>query len=387
MSEFTTPSFLQNRSVDDWYEKIEEILPDNIDLSEGSHAYNMTRPIALVAAEICEFILPDVLMLALPEWSYGEFLDGHAKGRGITRRAATAATGELTITGEPKTVIPAGSLFTTAAIDEEPSIDYETLEEAIIPESGSVTVAIQCRRTGTVGNTSANTIMLVGNKITGIASVTNPESVAGGAEGEDDDSLKARIDDYDKSQGESYTGSVADYKRWAMSVPGVGNATVIPAKDDTGLVTIIITDANGAPATESLCKAVYNHIMAPEDEGSRLANVNAFLSVVAPSTTAIGVKATVELEVDATLESVRTAFLAQLALYLPTALEQGEVKLSRVGAALSGTKGINDLDSASLQIGVKLGETITYGTSNIPITTNQLPTVVEADLILTEGTV
>ena len=85
MAEFTTPSFLQNRSVEDWYDKIADILPADIDLSEGSHGFNVTIPIALVAAEICEFIMPEAVRLILPEWSYGEFLDGHAKLRTVYR--------------------------------------------------------------------------------------------------------------------------------------------------------------------------------------------------------------------------------------------------------------------------------------------------------------
>lgn len=382
MSEFKTPAFLENCSVDDFYEIIRDELPEDIDSSEGGHVWNFTRPAAIVAARMCEFILPEAIKVSIPEFSYGEYLDNHAKGRSITRKSATAATGELVITGAPKTFIPAGSLFATSAIDENPSIDYVTLEDAYISDEGTVTVDIQCKQTGVVGNTPANTIILVGSKISGITAVTNPEPVTGGTEEETDESLQSRISDYDRTQGESYTGSVADYKRWATSVPGVGDATVIPANDDTGLVTLIITDANGTPATEDLCEAVYNYIMKPDDEGARLAPINAYLSVIPPSTMPISVLATVELEADTTIDDVKAAFLAQLALYLPQALDEGEVKCTRVARALSKTAGVNDY--SGLQIGVKGEE---YGTKNIPVTDLQLPTVEAADLILTEGTV
>lgn len=46
-------------------------------------------------------------------------------------------------------------------------------------------------------------------------------------------------------------------------------------------------------------------------------------------TLAIGVQATVELEDDATIESVKADFLAQIVLYLPVALSEGEVKYTR----------------------------------------------------------
>ena len=385
MAEFKIPDFLLNHSTDENHNKMKSILPADLDMSEGGHAWNMTRPTALIAAELCEFVLPEVIKLIFPQWSYGEFLDYHAKDRRISRRAASAANGEITITAPANTVIPAGSLFSTASVNGEPSVDYATMETVKVPESGTVTADIQCTLTGIVGNTPANTIVLVSSSLTGVTAVTNPEPVTGGTEEEDDQSLIQRITEYDWSQGDNYVGSVADYKRWATSVPGVGSATIISAQDTSGLVTIIITDANGDPATEQLCTSVYNQIMRPDNPHERLAPVNAFLKVVPPSTMEIGIIATVELADDATLDSVRAALEAQLALYLPVALDEGEIKYTRVAAALAATEGANDF--SELQIGLKTDGAITYGTSNIPITANQLPTISADDLILTSGTV
>ena len=382
MAEFTTPEFLLHSSPEEIHETMKSVLPADIDLSEGSHAWNFTYPTALVASELMEFVLPEVLKVIFPEFAYGEFLDGHAKARGITRRAANAASGEITITGIANTVIPAGSLFATAAVNDEPSVDYETLEEVKIPESGSVTVEIQCTQGGTIGNTAENTIVLVGSRITGITGVTNEEEVSGGAEEEDDESMKSRILEYDKSQGDNFVGSASDYKRWATSVEGVGEATIITPQDDSGLVTIVLTDANGAAATEHLCKSVYNYIMRPDDPGERLAPVNAFLSVVPPSTMDIAIRATVELEEGATAESVKIAFAAQLATYLATAMDEKEIKHTRIAACLSATDGVNDF--SNLEMCIKGGE---YGTTNIPITTTQLPEISAEDIEITAGTV
>ena len=397
MAEFETPIFLKNHSPEEVHEVMKRILPADIDVSQGGHAYNFTMPTALIAAEMCEFVLPEVIKLIFPQWSYGEFLDYHAKDRRIYRKAANAAAGKITITATVGTVIPAGSIFSTASVNGEPSVDYETLEEVKVPDSGTVTVAVQCVQAGVIGNTQANTIVMVANSLsgitavtneealTGITAVTNEEAMTGGTEEEDDESLIQRIDAYDRSLGDSFVGSAADYKRWALEVSGVGDATVIPAQDTSGMVTIVLTDANGKPATEQLCTAVYNHIMRPDNPNERLANVNALLQVLPPDTTEIGITATVELSDNATLESVKAAYMAQLALYLPEALDAGEVKYSRVWALLSATEGVNDF--TSLQIGPKIDGAVTYGTSNIAITTSQLPTISADDLILTAGTV
>jgi uncharacterized phage protein gp47/JayE len=385
MAEFTTPSFLLNRSTNDIHAKMQKIIPADIDMSEGGHAWNMTRPTALIAAEICQFILPEVIKLIFPQWSYGEFLDHHAATRGMIRREATAAIGQVTIKGIANSVIPAGSIFSTASVNGAPTVDYETLEEVKIPASETVTVGVKCTQVGTIGNTDTGTIVMVPSRLTSVKSVTNVEALTGGTEEETDESLIERIEVYDMSQGNNFVGSVADYKRWATSIDGVGSATIIPAQDTSGLVTIILTDANGDPATEQLCTSVYNHIMRPNNPDDRLAPINAILKVTPPTTIEIGIRAVVELADDVTLESVKEAYMAQLALYLPVALDEGEIKLTRVAAALAATKGANDF--SDLQIGLVTDGTVSYGMTNITIASTQLPSISVENLILTVGTV
>lgn len=385
MADFETPIFLKNHSPAEVFALMKQVMPSDIDLSQGGHAYNLTMPTALVIAELCEFVLPEVVKLIFPEWSYGTFLDDHAKSRGIYRRVAVAASGKLTITGVAGTLIKAGSLFSTAAVNDEPSVDYMVLGAARIPESGTVTVNIECTRTGIIGNTQADTIVLVSSKIAGIKGVTNVDPVTGGTEIETDESLIQRILEYDQSLGESFVGSLADYKKWATSVSGVGGATVVPAQDNTGLVTIIITDSNGAPATENLCTSVYNYIMRPDDPYERLAPINALISVEPPATMKISIKATVELTEGYAMESIKTAYMDQLARYLPVALDEKEIKYTRLVAALAATEGVNDF--TDLQFGVEENGAVTYGTSNIAIKPYELPAVAAENLILTSGIV
>ena len=69
------------------------------------------------------------------------------------------------------------------------------------------------------------------------------------------------------------------------------------------------------------------------------------------------------------------------------AFEDGEIKYTRVMAALAAVEGVSDF--AQLLIGVKDTATgsYTYGTENVTISDYQLPSISEADLILTAGTV
>ena len=383
--EYETPYFLKNKSVDEIHAQMKAILPADIDVSEGSHEWNMTRPTALIVAMVCQFILPEVVKLTFPSWSYGDYLDMHAIQRGMERRAATAATGTITITGDANSMIPKGSMFSTASVNDEPSVDYITLEQAVIPVGGSVDVPVECTKKGVIGNTIENTVIFVSSKLTGIKAVTNAEEITGGTETESDESLIERIEEYDATQGQSFVGNPNDYKRWATSVDGVGEAIIISAQDDSGLVTIILTDSNGAPANETLREAVYNYIMRPDAPGERLAPVNAKLSVLAPDALAIGIKATIELVDGYNLEAVTATLLENLKQYLPTAMDEQEIKYTRIARVFSETVGVNDY--TDLQIGVKTDGSVTYGTTNIPIEITELPTIDEEDLLVTSGTV
>lgn len=385
MADFQTPDFLQNYSADDVFNTMTEILPADIDLSQGGHAFNMVMPTALIVSQICEFVLPEVIKLIFPEFSYGEYLDYHAQTRGLTRRAATAATGTVTVTGTVGTVIPAGSLFTTPSINEEPSVDYETTEEATIPAGGSVTITVECTQAGLIGNTSANTIVISSSGITGITAVTNDDEITGGTAEETDESLITRIEEYDQSQGDSFVGNVSDYIRWAKSIEGVGSVGVIPAQDTSGQVTIVLTDQNGDPANETLCQAVYDYIMSPDDPESRLAPVNAVVVVEPPETVNIYIKATVELLSGITIEAVSAAFVTQANNYLAEAVEDAEVKYTKLAAVLSSINGVNDF--SGFEIGTESEGTVTYGTSNITIESTQLPVITAEDVVFTAGTV
>lgn len=386
MAEFTIPSFLENYTEDDVYSSMRGILPPDIDSSEGSHTWNLLRPTAMVIAEMCEVVLPQVIQLIFPEWSYGEYLDAHASTRGMSRKEATPATGEITITGLVGTVIPVGSTFSTASYNEDdPSMSYATTEAATIPASGSITVDVQCTEAGTAGNTNAGTIILVSSDLINITGVTNAAAISGGTDEETDEALIARIMEYDQTQSDSYVGNAADYRRWAMSVSGVGSASVIPPATDTGLVTIVLIDSNGDPASETLCDSVYDYIMSPDDPYSRLAPINAALDIVSPTTIEIAVKATVELTGEAVLADVTAAFQQSMAAYMSEALADSEVKITRVAAILSATPGVNDF--SDLQIGEVSEGTATYGTTNITLTATELPTIAEDDITFTEGTV
>lgn len=380
MAEFPIPSFLENQSLDEIHSRMMQHLPKDIDKSEGNHPWNLTRPSAYLGAYFAEFIVPEAIKIFFPKYAenYTEVMDDHAETRGMVRKSATYATGEVTITGKAATEIPADTAFSTASINGEPAVEFVTTEDVIIGVSGTVKAKIKAVEAGTVGNVPAETIILKANKITGISGVTNAEETTGGTEAEDNETLQKRIIEYDASQGVSYVGSEADYKRWAMEVNGIGNVVIIPAEDDTGLITIILTDSAGNPANEDLCTAVYNHIMRPDAPEARLAPVNGGnIVVVAPETVDISVSVTIELDGTTSIEVIKDSILASLKKYMSEAIQDGEVKYTRIGALIAHTEGVNDYKSLLLN----------NGTSNLSISNQQLPVVEDENLTVTAGNV
>lgn len=371
------PEFLQNKSTDEIHTQMLDSMPGDIDKSQGQHPYNYTRPTAMIASELCQQTLPEIIKLIFPMYAYGEWLDYHAQMRGISRRPATASSGALQLTVTKNTNIPEGSQFSTASVDGQPSVVFETTQGKFNLPEGTTEVPVKCMQTGTAGNVIAGTVIFKLSQLSGVTAVTNPEAITGGTEEEDDDSLRARIVSLDQSQSVSYVGSVADYKRWSLEVPGVGGVTVIPAQDDSGLVTLVITDSNGDPANEEICQNVYDYIMSPADPELRLTAPNVKLNVIPPTITELSISATVEVGTGSSLDAIKTALIEAVQAYLGTARSDGEVRYTQIGKILAGIPGVYDYDVLTLN----------SGTTNISITNTQLPQVTSDSVLLTKGVV
>ena len=373
------PSFLENQSVDEVHLRMMEKLPKDIETAEGGHPWNLTYPHANAKAYFAEYIMAESIKLIFPMFAenYAQIMEYHAESRGLKRKPASAATGLIKITGKAGTSIPIYSTFSTISINDQPSIDFHTIEEAVIGEDGTVKIPIEALLEGPDGNVAVNTIVLNASAIDDITSVTNEEETTGGVDIESIESLQQRIVELDMTMDVSYVGSPSDYKRWALSVPGTGSAIVVSPTDDTEPITIILTDANGNPASEELCLAVYNFIMRPDSRDDRLANINDQLQVIPPSTLTVKISATVELVEGATITQVKTLFIDALRKYILEATNAGEIKYTKVGAVLSGITTVNDYKDVL----------INGGTTNIPILDSQVPFINEDDITLNEGTV
>lgn len=387
--DFQIPDFLkETRSEEEIHKRMLNELPEDLDKSEGGYVYDLTRPTAIEVARMKEFELVEALKLIWPRFAEGIYLDYHAETRGLERKEAINASGKLYIEGKTGTLIPEGTIFTTESMNDEPEKEYETLEEAVIVENihgiGSINVPVQSVEAGTNGNSAANTVILQEDIIDGIISVTNPEPVSGGMEAEDDESFRERIMEYDQTQGDSYIGNVSDYKRWALSVEGVGSATVISpqSSDESGMIRIVITDANGEIASKELCQAVEDYIMQPNTPENRLAPVNAVVRVEPQQNMPMIITADVTLK-NADIESVTKSFQIGLKNYFKDTGDDGEIRYTQVCKILGNTFGVYDY--ANLTIGlanVEKTQDSVVGEKNIPVVPGNIPVI--HSIVLTE---
>ncbi len=368
--DFTLPSWLNDQDASTIHQRMMEALPAGLDDTEGGFPWDMTMPAALEIAQMAEFTLPEAIKCIWPMWSYGSFLDYHAATRGLARKPAVKAEGAVEVSGTAGTEIPAGFQFSTPAAGDSPGVSFITNVAAMLTGT-PVSIPVTAQEAGKAGNVSAGMIQLMDAPMTGIQSVTNSLPTKGGIDDESDEDLSARIVEYDQSQGKSFVGSVADYRRWAMEVNNVGSARVQGAQDESGTIKIIVLDASGDPADTELCTEVYNHIMRPDSPDLRLAEVNAKLQVVPPKTVAVSIEAVIKTDKTVELSNITAAFSVALRIYFRDA--GSEVKYTKVGALLLSCAGVLDYD----------GLLINGGEENVPCAADEMP--VAGSLHLTEA--
>lgn len=382
VEELEIPQFLENSSEDEIHEKMLGNLPEDIDKTEGGFPWDFTRPTAIELSELKEYVLVELLKSLFPstcEESY--LLDMHGATRGLNRRESVSASGIVHVTAAAGTDIPLGYLFSTEADEDGNTIDFVSIEDVTVDDYGNADVLVEASEGGIDGNVLPNTIILQGgdeegNILEEIISVTNPEAMKGGQDEEDDDSYRERLVDFDRQQNNSFVGNPSDYKRWAMSVPGVGAVTVVPATDDSGIVTLIISGTNGQPADEGLCKEVEDYIMSPDDPEERLAPIGATVIVKSPDTLNIFVSVTVYLE-GVALDSAKLQITEKIREYLLQSVNDKVIRITRIANIIGNITGIYDY--ADLLISTESGA----DSGNINIEDEMVPVL--TNLNITEG--
>lgn len=343
---FVPPSWLDDQSAETIHARMMGNLPDDIDDTEGGFPWDFTKPTALEKAELLEYETMETLKLMHYMFAYGIYLDYHAESYGLRRRGSVAASGEVSVTGSPGTVIPQGFLFAVPARGSSPAIAFSANDTVTLDYNGEATVQVTCTQTGLIGNVAADTIVIMVSPIEGISGITNAEMLTGGAENEADNVLRERIREYLKTINVSFAGCDADYKRWSMELDSVGSVTVIPEWDGAGTVKVVVLDRNFAPANAAILNEVYDHIVSPDNRDNRLAPIGATVTVAAPTTKQIAISFSISVEPGADLEEIRESIRSAVTAYIHSGTDI--IRYAKIGSIILGTDGVTDYSDLEL---------------------------------------
>lgn len=223
-----------------------------------------------------------VMTQTVPQTATGENLDSFAELRGLTRTAATKATGTLKFTAASGV---AASVPKGTRCKGDNGSEYVTVEAGSISvENGCCELAAEAVVGGADGNAAANSVRLMMLAPEGVVSCTNPLAFSGGKDAESDASLRRRVLESYKSMING--GSAAHYKALAMTVPNVVAANVIPKNRGVGTVDVVIATHENAQTASAV-----NAVQSLLDENRE---VCVDVKVKAPISAAIAVEATVK---------------------------------------------------------------------------------------------
>lgn len=261
-------------------ERVYERVPEELDTSVGSYEYDAIEPTNTEFA-VVYFMLRNVILLAFPQYSFGKWLTLASEAKGVYRKEATYANGELTITGTKGVSIPAGTKFTNAIPtgSELPIKYYSTQEDVTIGEEGICQVKVVSDLSGIKGNATIGEICLNIADIPNLTLICNKEAFTNGADEESDASLLERL--LERVRHPTSSGNKNDYRQWAKEVPGVEDAETIPLWNGPGTVKVIIVGADGMPIPDIV--PIVKEYLDPSDqegEGEGRAPIGAVVTVV-----------------------------------------------------------------------------------------------------------
>ena len=324
-----------------------------VDKSEGSYVFDSLSPAAIENVFI-GMALRKTLQLGFAQKTEIDYLAMRAEEHGVYRKDATYATGTLKVTGTPKTVIPNGLKAATEAdaAMEIKSIYFMTTTAATIGDDGTVNVPIIAVESGSTGNVAAGSIVVLATSRKNISAITNEAATEGGVDIEAKESLLARY--LEKVRNPGTSGNKADYKQWAASVDGVGDAHAVPLWNGEGTVKVVILGADKKPASADIVSAVQKYICETAASGDRKAPIGATVTVVPATTVEVNIDATVVMSTTAgiALSTIKETLTEALTSYLAAmAFQTSTIRYSRIGAIILDQNGV--LDYASYFINSK----------------------------------
>ncbi len=287
-----------------------------------------------------------------PQTAQGEYLDHHAMLRGLSRKAAVPAQGQIrffvTSAADTDRIIPAGTVCMTAKL-----IRFETTAEGVM-KAGELEAEVPARAVvpGAAGNVGAGEIVSMAAAPIGVAGCGNAKPFVGGADAESDESLRERV--LDTFRRLPNGANSAFYQQGALSFDQVAAASVLPRARGRGTVDVVVATLAGTPGPELLAQL--------KEYFSTRREIAVDVEVKAPETVPVTVAVQVAASPGQDAAQVRRRVEDRLRGWFTGERLGQKVLLARLGSLIFSCEGVENYK-------------LTAPAADVAITSSQLPTL------------
>lgn len=320
----------------------------------AGYPLNDGTPEAMLATSFSEVLFDDGATLAARIYSdmfirtaSDPALDEHGLHLGVPRLEPTVAVVDVTFTGVPGTIVPLGTIVSTAGIVGVPAVAFSTDADATIGGGGTVTTSATAVLTGAAGNVGINTIRFLANGVAGVDSVANAAAAIEGTDLEETEHYRARL--LAVAGEDAGMASVGDYERLIDEIPDVGFRLVEPLWASYGSIRVVILDDDGNIPSGTLVSLVQQTLdpVATPGDGYGEGSIAHIVTVVAPTNLplVVNVPALVP-EAGVTLPAAKAAGEAAVNAYVQATNPGGKIRIRDAEAVYiqaTGVENIGDL--------------------------------------------
>lgn len=324
---------------------------DTYDKTEGTFFYDALKPVA-IELENTYIVADGILDKSFADTATGKDLDRIVKAVGLSRKLTTKSYGTVTITGLKNAIIKKGEKVSSD------SINFIFTEDAVIPDTKTINVKVECEKYGVVGNVPIGAIKFFPKTLEGLQTVINTGAFNNGYDEETDADLRERY--YTKVRTPATSGNVYHYLNWSKEVTGVGDARIIPLWNGNGTVKVIIINSNKTGADATLINSVATHI-------EEVRPIGATVTVVSANEKGINVNVTLIIDsINIALNQVISNIEIAIKEYLESiAFKQNYVSYAKIGSIILETDGVIDYSDLKVNNGI----------INIPVADTEVATV------------
>lgn len=321
----------ENKTFESIKQSIIDKLTGTAATIEGSYTGDIIAGAALEIEKLYAYI--NTLKSAMfPTADSGEYLEMRCADYGITRKPASKAVITVTLSAASAVTLPKGTLLQS----QSTGLNFGLTATVSLKAGEKTTAQAEC--------TTAGAVTLPANDLLPAAviknlTVTNSKTSAG-ADAETDSELYRRLQL--RLRYAPGCGTAADYRRWALEVPGCGYAKA--SANAAGKIVVVVTTPTFGSMDHATHQSIIDNINAKRPLGASVQVLTA-LNVEKTLT------ATVDLYDGYTIDIVTAAFDDSLKKYCGEIAFDGEtdkLTIARITYLLMATPGIKDATAVKI---------------------------------------